>query len=73
MTWQELLQSALTLAVAFGVRWALALIGVQLSEDIFVSIVAGIVVYLLGLFGVEVFRGFASKFLGGQHLFHPKG
>ena len=73
MTWQELLQSALTLVVAFGVRWFLTLIGVEIDPTLFATIVAGIVVWLLGLFGVEVLRGFRTGFRGGQHLFRPEG
>lgn len=47
----ELLKSALTLAVAFGVRWFFALIGVEIDEVIFNSIVAGIVVWLMTQLG----------------------
>lgn len=56
MNWNELLQAALTLVVAFLLRWFLGVIGVSLDEAVFSSIVAAIVAYLLGLFGVEVAR-----------------
>lgn len=56
MNWKDLLQAALSLVVAFALNWLLGQIGVQLSEEVFVALVAGIVVWLLGLFGVEVAR-----------------
>ena len=56
MNWKDLLQAALSLVVAFALNWLLAQIGVQLDEEVFVALVAGIVVWLLGLFGVEVAR-----------------
>jgi hypothetical protein len=62
MNWTELLQAALTLVVAFAFRWLLSVIGVELDEGIFAAIVGGIVVWLLGLFGVEVAR--AAKVRG---------
>jgi hypothetical protein len=46
----ELLQAALTLAASFAVRWFFALIGVEIDEATFNSIVAGLVTLLLGLF-----------------------
>ena len=69
MTWQELLQAALTLVVAFAVRWFFSLIGFEIDDAIFNTLVAAIVVYLLQLFGVEVLRGIRNGFKGGQRLF----
>ena len=66
MTWQELLQAALTLVVAFAARWFFALINVTIDDVLFNTIVAGIVVYLLQLFGVEVFRGIRNGFKGNR-------
>lgn len=43
----ELLKSALTLVVAFGVRWFFAAIAVEIDDVLFNSIVAGIVVWLM--------------------------
>lgn len=57
MDWNKLLQSALTLVVAYGLRWFFGVIGVELDEGLFAAIVAGIVAWLLGMFGVEVARG----------------
>jgi len=62
MNWKELLQAALSLVVAFALRWLLVAIGVELDEGVFIALVAGIVVWLLGLFGVEVAR--AAKVRG---------
>ena len=73
MTWQSLLQSALTLVVAFGVRWFFALIGVEIDDTLFATLVAGIVVWLLQLFGVEVARGIRYGFKNEQRLFEPRG
>jgi hypothetical protein len=56
MNWSELLQSALTLVVAFAVRWFLGVIGVQIDDALFASLVGAIVVWLLALFGVQVAR-----------------
>ena len=56
MSWQELLQAALTLVVAFGVRWFFGLVGFEIDDALFNTLVAAIVVYLLQLFGVEVLR-----------------
>ena len=62
MNWNELLQAALTLVVAFALRWFLGVIGVVLDEELFVAIVAAIVAWLLGLFGVNLAR--AAKVRG---------
>lgn len=62
MNWNELLQAALTLVVAFALRWFLGVIGIVLDEELFVAIVAAIVAWLLGLFGVNVAR--AAKVRG---------
>ena len=73
MTWQELLQAALTLVVAFTVRWFFQLIGVELDDATFAALVGAIVTYLLALFGIEVFRGMRHGFKGGMTLFRaPK-
>ena len=62
MNWNELLQSALTLVVAFAFRWLLSAIGYELDEGIFAALVGALVVWLLSLFGVEVAR--AAKVRG---------
>jgi len=56
MNWNSLLQAALTLVVAFFLRWFFAAIAIELDEGLFAAIVAAIVAWLLGLFGVEVAR-----------------
>ena len=56
MNWKDLLQAALSLVVAFGLRWLLIAISVELNEEVFVAIVSGIVTWLLGLFFVEAAR-----------------
>lgn len=56
MNWKELLQAALTLVVAFALRWFLSLIGVSIDDTLFATLVSAIVVWLLSLFGVEVAR-----------------
>ena len=57
MSWNNLLQSILVLLFAFGLKWALALIGIVLDEVQFNTIVAAAVAWLLAQFGVEVARG----------------
>ena len=47
----DLLKSVLTLLVAFALRWFLALIGVVIDDVVFMSIVAGIVTWLLTQLG----------------------
>jgi len=61
MNWTELLQAALVLVVSFGVRWFLALINVEIDEQLFATIVAAIVAWILALFGVEVARAFKVR------------
>lgn len=56
MNWNDLLKSALVLVVSFGLKWALALIKVEIDDVLFNTLVSGIVVYLLSLFGVEAAR-----------------
>lgn len=56
MNWNELLQAALTLVVAFFLRWFFAAIGIELEEGLFAAIVGAIVAWLLGLFGVGLAR-----------------
>ena len=73
MTWQELLQAALTLVVAFAVRWFFGLIGFEIDDAVFNTLVGAIVVYLLGLFGVEFAHGVRTGFRSGQRLFRPRG
>ena len=68
MDWSTLLAAALTLVVRFVVIWFFNLIGWALDEMALNSLVAAIVAYLIGLFGVQVVRGIAPKtrsFLGG--------
>ena len=62
MNWNELLQSALVLVVAFGLKWFLGLIGIEIDEAQFGSFVAAIVAWLLSLFGLNVAR--AAKVRG---------
>jgi len=50
----ELLKSALVLVVSFAVKYVSNLIGVQLDEATFNSIVAGLVTLFLSLLGVEL-------------------
>lgn len=58
----ELLKSALVLVVSFAVKYMLVLIGVELDEAVFNSIVAGLVTYFLSLFGIGVAASFAPKY-----------
>ena len=48
MDWYKLLQGALTLVVAFALRWFLAWIGVEMADEQFVAFVAAIVASVLG-------------------------
>jgi len=59
MDWKELLQAALTLVVAFGVRWFFSLIGFELDEATFIALVGAIVAYLMGIFTLKL--GYAAK------------
>lgn len=54
MSYNELLAAVLTPLVAFGLKYLLGLIGFQLDEQVFVSLVAAIVSALVGLFFVQV-------------------
>jgi hypothetical protein len=49
----ELLKAALTLLVGFFLQLALKAIGVEIDPVLFNTLVAGIVVWFLTLFGVE--------------------
>lgn len=49
----ELLRSVLLLLVAFVLRWFLALIGVEIDETTFNTIVAAFVVWVLTQLGIE--------------------
>jgi len=56
MTWNNLLQMVLTVLVGAGLRWLLVQIGVEIDEELFNTIVAGIVVWLIALVGVDIAR-----------------
>jgi len=56
----DLLQPILVIVVAYLVRAALRVLNVKLEEGVFHALVAAIVVYLLGLLGVEQ----AARLLG---------
>ena len=62
MNWQELVASALTIGVAFAVRWFFSLIGFELDDALFNALVGAIVVYLLHLFGIEILRAGVRAF-----------
>lgn len=49
----ELLRSVLLLVVAFALRWFLALIGVEIDDVTFNTIVAAFVAWVLTQLGVE--------------------
>ncbi len=50
----QLLESVLVVLIGFGLKWLLAQIGVQIDEVLFNTIVAGIVVWILRLLGLEL-------------------
>ena len=58
----ELLKAILVPVVAVALKYALVLIGVQIDEVLFNTIVVGIVTYLLALLGYEVARAKAPKY-----------
>ncbi len=55
----ELLKSALTLVIGFGLKWIFAQIGVEIEPALFDTIVAAFVMYFLTLFGYEAARKIA--------------
>ena len=57
----ELLKSALVLVASFLVRWVFTALGVEIDDATFNAIVAGIVTFFLGLFGVEGVKKAAPK------------
>jgi uncharacterized protein YacL len=58
----ELLKAALVLVVSFAIRWFLALIGVEIDPELFNTLVAAIVTYLLALLGLEAAKAKAPKY-----------
>lgn len=56
MDWMNLLSAALTLVVSFLLRWFFAYINVQIDEQLFNTIVAGIVLWFMTLFGANTTR-----------------
>jgi hypothetical protein len=63
----ELLKAALTLVVGFFLQLVFKAIGVEIDPVLFNTIVAGIVVWFLTLFGVETtLRGIRSV----RNFFH---
>jgi len=50
---EELLKSALVLVAGFLVKWLFGVLGVEIDEATFNAIVAAIVTFFLGLFGVQ--------------------
>jgi uncharacterized protein YacL len=58
----ELLKAALVLVVSFLLRAILTALGVDIDPELFNTIVAAIVAYVLAAFGVEVARAKAPKF-----------
>lgn len=58
----ELLKAALVLVISFVLKWFLALIGVEIDPELFNTLVAAIVAYVLALLGVEVAKAKAPKY-----------
>jgi uncharacterized protein YacL len=58
----ELLKAALVLVISFLLRAVLTALGVDIDPELFNTIVAAIVAYVLAAFGVEVARAKAPKF-----------
>jgi uncharacterized protein YacL len=58
----ELLKSALVLVIGFVLKWFLALIGVEIDPELFNTLVAAIVTYLLALLGLEAAKAKAPKY-----------
>jgi uncharacterized protein YacL len=58
----ELLKAALVLVVSFAIRWFLTLIGVEIDPELFNTLVAAIVTYLLALLGLEAAKAKAPKY-----------
>jgi uncharacterized protein YacL len=58
----ELLKAALVLVVSFLLRAVLTALGVDIDPELFNTIVAAIVAYVLAAFGVEVARAKAPKY-----------
>ena len=57
----QLLESVLVVLIGFGLKWLLAQIGVEIDEVLFNTLVAGIVVWILRLLGLELtFRAVAG-------------
>jgi uncharacterized protein YacL len=58
----ELLKSALVLVIGFVLKWFLALIGVEIDPELFNTLVAAIVTYLLALLGLEAAKAKAPRY-----------
>ena len=58
----ELLKAVLVPVVAVVLKYALTLIGVQIDDTLFNTLVLAIVTYLLSLIGYEVARAKAPKY-----------
>ncbi len=50
----QLLESVLVVLIGFALKWFLAQIGVPIDEVLFNTLVAGIVVWILRLLGLEL-------------------
>lgn len=61
MQFDEVVQAILVVLVGAALRFGLGLIGIEIDPVLFNTIVAGIVAYLLGLFGYEVARNVAPR------------
>ena len=65
MEWQKLAEAVLIPLVAFGLKWVLSLIGVELDDVTFNTIVAAVVATLIGLVfadaGARAIRSFRAR------------
>ena len=61
MNWSSLLQAVLTLVITALLKMGLAALGVEIDEALLNTIVGAIVVWLLGLFTVDVAKSFAPN------------
>jgi uncharacterized protein YacL len=58
----ELLKAALVLVVGFALRLALAAIGIEIDPELFNTLVAAIVTYVLALLGLEAAKARAPRY-----------
>lgn len=58
----ELLKAALVLVVGFALKTLLAAIGVEIDPELFNTLVAAIVTYILALLGVEAAKAKAPGY-----------